>query len=283
MSEFLIEARNITYEYGDGTKALRDVTMEIPEGKKLAVIGANGAGKSTLFLHFNGINKPKSGEILFRDKSIGYSHGELLRLRKEVGIVFQEPDHQLFSSSVYQEISFGPMNLKLSKEEVKRRVEEAMEATGVTELQHKPTHFLSYGQKKRVAIASILAMEPSLLILDEPTSGLDPQNVDGVMEILNRLNREGKTILLSTHDIDLAYIWADYIYIMNRGAVTGQGVPEEVFLEESLLREANLKQPWMVELCLGLSGGIPPKGEALPRSKAQFMEYIDRRARNKEL
>lgn len=283
MSKFLIEARNITYEYGDGTKALKNVSLGIEEGKKLAVIGANGAGKSTLFLHFNGINRPKSGEVLFRDKHIGYSQHDLLGLRKEVGIVFQEPDHQLFSSSVYQEISFGPVNLKLGKEEIKKRVEEAMEATAVTELQYKPTHFLSYGQKKRVAIASILAMEPSLLILDEPTSGLDPQNVDAVMDILNRLNHEGKTILLSTHDIDLAYSWADYIFIMNKGQVAGQGSPEEVFLDEALLKEANLKQPWMVELCLGLNGGTLAQGEKMPRSKSQFMEYVYRMAKNKEL
>jgi cobalt/nickel transport system ATP-binding protein len=283
MSKFLIEARNITYEYGDGTKALKDVSLGIEAGKKLAVIGANGAGKSTLFLHFNGINRPKSGEVLFRDKPIGYSQRDLLGLRKEVGIVFQEPDHQLFSSSVYQEISFGPVNLKLSKEEIKKRVEQAMEATAVTELQHKPTHFLSYGQKKRVAIASILAMEPSLLILDEPTSGLDPQNVDAVMSILNSLSKEGKTILLSTHDIDLAYSWADYIFIMNRGQVAGQGYPEEVFLDEALLKEASLKQPWMVELCLGLKRGRLAEGEKMPRSKWAFMEYVGRMAKDREL
>jgi cobalt/nickel transport system ATP-binding protein len=274
MIKNIIEAKDVSYRYPDGTRALNLVNMCIEQGKKIAVIGANGAGKSTLFLHLNGINKPVSGEIRYMGTKISYANNELMKLRKEIGIVFQEPDNQLFSSSVFQEISYGPMNMKLSRELVLKRVEAAMEATGISELKHKPTHFLSYGQKKRVAIASILAMEPSVLILDEPTSGLDPQNVDVIINILNALNEAGTTIVVSTHDIDLAYTWADYIYVMNKGEVIGQGTPIEVFTNKDLMKQSNTKTPWIVEVY----GEIARKCEAyegfIPKSKEQLFQFI---------
>lgn len=272
MTRYIIEARNLAYEYGDGTEALKNINLKIEEGKKIAVLGINGAGKSTLFLHFNGTNRPKTGEILYQDKPLGYSNQELVSIRKEVGIVFQEPDSQLFSASVLQEISFGPMNLKLDKSEVIKRVERAMETTGISELRNKPTHFLSYGQKKRVAIAAVLAMEPSLLILDEPTSGLDLRNAEAVIDILNERNNHGTTIIVSTHDIDMAYTWADYIYVMYQGEIIGQGIPEEVFTNEELLHHAGVKQPWIIEVYTELFGKNSDKG--LPRTKQNLCTYI---------
>lgn len=278
MEEYIFEVKGIEYSYMDGTKALRNININIEKGKKIAFIGANGAGKSTLFLHFNGINKPEAGEICFRGKKISYTNSELTKLRKEVGIVFQEPDNQLFSSSVLQEISFGPMNMKLDKESVMKRVEKAMDATAVADLKDKPTHFLSYGQKKRVAIASILAMEPEVLILDEPTSGLDPQNSNAVEDILNTLNKAGKTIIISTHDIDFAYSWADYIYVMNRGEIINHGTPEEVFINKELIEQANIKLPWIVEVYLEFSEGAEFENKYLPRNKEELFNMI----KNKE-
>lgn len=274
MSKCIMEAKNVSYVYSDGTKALKKVNMKIEAGKKIAVIGANGAGKSTLFLHFNGINKPQSGMVYFDGKELVYLNKELMKLRKEVGIVFQEPDNQLFSSSVMQEISFGPMNMKLSKELVLDKVDAAMEATGIAELKHKPTHFLSYGQKKRVAIASILAMEPSVMILDEPTSGLDPQNVDVVLNILNKLNKTGTTIVVATHDIDMAYTWADYIYVMDKGEVIGQGTPEDVFANKELIKQYSIKRPWILEVYWELVQGYMEQCNIIPRSKEQLFEFI---------
>ncbi|MDF2890899.1 MAG: cobalt transport protein ATP-binding subunit [Clostridia bacterium] len=275
MSKYIIEAKDVSYTYQDGTKALDSVHMNIERGKKVAVIGANGAGKSTLFLHFNGINKPQGGELYFNGKKIDYTNNELMKLRKEVGIVFQEPDSQLFSSSVLQEISFGPMNMKLEREQVMKKVEAAMEATAIAELKHKPTHFLSYGQKKRVAIASILAMEPSVIILDEPTSGLDPQNADVVLEILNKLNKTGRTIVISTHDIDMAYTWADYIYVMNKSKVMGHGKPEEVFTNVELMAAACIKLPWIVEVYNGINHRNKANCSILPKSKEELMKFIN--------
>lgn len=279
MLSYVLEAKEVSYTYPDGTKALDKVNMSIEKGKKIAIIGANGAGKSTLFLHFNGINKPIHGEISYNGKKLIYSNNELMKLRKAIGIVFQEPDNQLFSSSVVQEISFGPMNMKLSRAEVLKKVEAAMEATAISDLRYKPTHFLSYGQKKRVAIASILAMEPAVLILDEPTSGLDPQNTDIILDILNKLNQSGTTIVVSTHDIDMAYTWADYIYVMNHGKVVGQGKPEEVFTNKEILKTANLKQPWLVEVYCELSSeeSVNNCNNSIPRSKEQLIHFINNR------
>jgi cobalt/nickel transport system ATP-binding protein len=274
MEDYIFEVKDIVYSYMDGTKALRDININIEKGKKIAFIGANGAGKSTLFLHFNGINKPEAGEICFRGKKISYSNSELTKLRSEVGIVFQEPDNQLFSSSVLQEISFGPMNMKLDKETVMKRIEKAMDATAIADLKDKPTHFLSYGQKKRVAIASILAMEPEVLILDEPTSGLDPQNSNAVEDILNTLNQEGRTIIISTHDIDFAYSWADYIYVMNRGEVISHGTPEEVFINKELIEQANIKLPWIVEVYMEFNKGAEFNKESLPKNKEELFSLI---------
>jgi cobalt/nickel transport system ATP-binding protein len=281
MVDYIFEVKNITYSYMDGTKALRDIDINIEKGKKIAFIGANGAGKSTLFLHFNGINKPETGEIYFKGIKINYTNRELIKLRKEVGIVFQEPDNQLFSSSVLQEISFGPMNMKLDKKSVLKRIEKAMAATDIADLKDKPTHFLSYGQKKRVAIASILAMEPEVLILDEPTSGLDPHNSNAIEAILNALNKAGKTVIVSTHDIDFAYSWADYIYIMNRGEVIRHGAPEEVFINKELLEQANIKQPWIVEVFMELNKDAEINEQSLPRNKEELFCLI--RSKQKEL
>ncbi|MBT9170205.1 MAG: Energy-coupling factor transporter ATP-binding protein EcfA3 [Actinobacteria bacterium] len=275
LPEVILEARDIEFEYPDGTKALRGVSMGIPKGKKTAVLGPNGAGKTTIFLHFNGILKPTKGKIRFAGRDICYSHAFLLELRKNVGIVFQDPDTQLFSASVLQEISFGPLNLGLSRENVLRRVNQAMAATEIVELKDRPTHFLSYGQKKLVSIADILAMQPTVLICDEPTAWLDPGNAARIMDLFDRINQEGVTIIFSTHDVDLAYSWADYIFVMNQGLVAGEGIPEEVFQNESLLKEADLNKPWLIDVYDELKrkrwvvADMPP-----PKTRQELMSRI---------
>jgi cobalt transport protein ATP-binding subunit len=187
----ILEARGVSFSYPDGTQALVDVNLSIPGGKKAAFLGPNGAGKTTLFLHFNGILRPQRGKIYFSGEGVRYHHAALLELRKRVGIIFQDPETQLFSASVRQEISFGPLNLGLSREEVGERVEKAMAATGTLPLQDRPTHFLSYGQKKRVAIADILAMQPQVLICDEPTACLDIKHAGQIMKLFDEINRSG--------------------------------------------------------------------------------------------
>ncbi|MFZ5650446.1 MAG: energy-coupling factor ABC transporter ATP-binding protein [Bacillota bacterium] len=275
MPEFIIETSQLEYNYPDGTKALKNISLSVEKGKKTAFLGANGAGKSTLFLHFNGILKPLGGKVRFNGRDVRYDHSSLMELRKNVGIVFQDPDTQLFSASVTQEVSFGPFNMGLSEDEVIKRVNSAMLSTEIEDLKDRPTHFLSYGQKKRVSIADILAMDPQVIIFDEPTACLDPRLTQHVMEIMNSLNREGKTIIMSTHDIDIAYSWADYIYVMKKGTLAGEGVPDNIFHDDQLLRSTDLQMPWLIEVFRELKkkGWLLENGN-VPRTKSQLLDCI---------
>jgi len=246
--KYIIEARNVYYNYSDGTPALNGVNLKIVTGQKVAVLGANGAGKSTLFLHFNGIIRPSHGKILFNGKELNYGHRPLLELRKNIGLVFQDPDDQLFSASVIQDVAFGPLNLGREKAEALASSRAAMEETEVVEVAQKPTHLLSHGQKKRVSIAGVLAMNPLVIVFDEPTACLDPRMADKIIELINKLNRQGKTIIMSTHDVDLAFDWADYVILLRNGTVAGEGKPQDVFLQSTLIDTCGLKTPWVFDI-----------------------------------
>ena len=235
MMEAAIEARELRYIYEDGTAALKGINLRAERGKITGILGANGAGKSTLFLNLNGVLQPSDGEILLDGVPVKRDRKGLTELRRRVGIVFQDPDDQLFSADVYRDISFGAVNLGLPEAEVRRRVEAAMERTGVSHLRDKPTHALSFGQKKRVAIAGVLVMEPEALILDEPTAGLDPQGVSDLLELLTSLrDSQGMTILMATHDMDVVPLCCDYAYLLGGGSVLAQGTPEELFTKAVL-------------------------------------------------
>ncbi|MDI3501867.1 MAG: cobalt/nickel transport system ATP-binding protein [Thermoanaerobacter sp.] len=272
--QFILEAIDVTFEYSDGTKALDGVNISIEKGKKTAVLGPNGVGKTTLFLHFNGILKPKSGKILYNGEEIKYNRTELTKLRKNVGIVFQNPDIQLFSASVYQEISFGPMNLGYPENIVKEKVEKAMKQMRIIDLKDKPTHFLSYGQKKSVSIADIIAMEPEVIILDEPTVYLDPKHVQEIMGLFDKLAEEEKTIILSTHDVDFAYPWADYIYVMRKGKVVAKGEPAVVFTNEKELDWSDLRKPMLLEIYEILKEKGIMNGSNIPKNIEELKKCI---------
>ncbi len=264
MSQYIFETCELEYEYPDGTKALKGINLAIEKGKKTAVLGPNGAGKSTLFLHFNGILKPKIGRVLFDGREIEYNRRHLMELRKNVGIIFQDPDTQIFAGTVFQEVSFGPLNLGLKDDEVKERVEKALITAGVYDLTQKPTHLLSYGQKKRVCIAGVLAMEPEVIIFDEPTAYLDPKHCRILLETLDVLHQSGKQIILSTHDVNLAYGWADNILIIKDGKLLKSGTPEEIFANDEVLKQADLQKPMLLEVYevlfeKGLIGKRQPK------------------------
>jgi cobalt/nickel transport system ATP-binding protein len=244
----VIETKDITYHYPDGTEALKNVNFKAAEGKIIALLGPNGAGKSTLFLHFNGILRPTSGSILVDGEEIKYDKKDLMRVRQNVGIVFQNPDDQLFAPTVVEDVAFGPMNLGLSKEEVQERVDEALERVGMQEYKKKAPHHLSGGQKKRVAIAGILAMKPKIMVLDEPTSGLDPKGASQILKILYKLNKEGMTIIISTHDVDLVPLYAYQVYIISKGKIIKKGSSQEVFGDIKTIREANLRLPRIAHL-----------------------------------
>ncbi|TYR80742.1 ATP-binding cassette domain-containing protein [Priestia megaterium] len=275
MEDVLFDIKELTHRYTDQTVALNKISLQIKKGKKIALLGNNGAGKSTLFLHLNGILQPTSGQLLFKGKTITYDRPSIRELRKQIGIVFQDPDSQLLAATVMQDISFGPHNLGLSKKEIIERVEWAMKQTETVMLKHKPTHFLSLGQKKRVAIAGVLAMNPEVLILDEPTAGLDAYFAQQIINVLNQIHRQEKTIILSTHDVNLAYEWADEVVIISNGEVLYQGDPITAFQQEEVIERAHLTKPWVLETFQQLvNTGMFHSTVKIPVSKKELFESM---------
>ena len=246
MEEILLQAEGLCYSYGQGKEVLRDINITVRKGEKIVVLGSNGAGKSTCFLNLNGVYRPDSGRILYRGKEIGKK--DLNELRKNVGIVFQDADNQIIASTVFAEVSFGPMNLKLPREEVKKRVEDALEYMNLGSMRDRPPHYLSGGEKKRVSIADIIAMESEVVIFDEPTASLDPVNVEMLEGVLDKMNEMGKTLLISTHDVDFAYRFADRAVIFAGGRIIADGPVREVFEDDEVLNQANLKRPVLLEV-----------------------------------
>jgi len=275
MVAYIMATEKIDFTYLDGTKALDSLSIKIPGGKKVAFIGNNGAGKTTLLLHFNGINRPDSGEVSYNGQKLDYSSKGIKALRKKVGIVFQDTDSQLFSGSVYQDISFGPLNLGWSQDEVRVKLEQVMKETGIWELREKPPHFLSHGQKKRVAIAGVLAMEPEVIILDEPTAGLDPVCTSQIMSLLNTLNISGATIIVSSHNMDEVYAWADFVFVLKEGKVIAEGSPTDVFRRQNVLEAANLQKPLVLELYDNLvSSGLLARQEDVPATREALIALL---------
>jgi len=243
----ILQAQQVKFTYGDGTAALQGVDLEIPQGQFTILLGPNGSGKTTLFKVITGLLKPGQGEVRVDGKLFKqYTKEELYR---RVGFVFQDPNDQLFAPTVGEDVSFGPANLKLSPVEVGIRVKEALKMVGIPDLINKPIHYLSYGQKKRAAIAGVLAMKPDIIILDEPTAGLDPAGVREIMRLIVKLNKEqGITVLMATHDVDLVPLYADQVYILFEGRIILAGNPREVFTAKKTVRNAKLRLPRVAHL-----------------------------------
>ena len=275
MTTYIVSTEKLQFTYLDGTKALDSLSIKIPEGEKVAFVGNNGAGKTTLLLHFNGINRPDGGEVRYNGQKLDYSSKGIKGLRKKVGIVFQDTDSQLFSGSVYQDVSFGPMNLGWPEGKIRIKLEQVMKEAGIWELRDKPPHLLSYGQKKRVAIAGVLAMEPELIILDEPTAALDPVCTSQVMSLLNTLNTNGATIIVSSHNMDEVYAWADFVFVLKEGKVIAEGSPINVFRRQDVLAAASLKNPLVLELYDKLvSSGMLAKQEDVPATPEALIALL---------
>lgn len=249
MEEVILRVEDLHFSYDDGkTESLKGLTLDIHKGRKIAVLGANGSGKSTFFLCCNGIHRPSEGTVYLYGKPVDYSRKGLIDLRGKVGIVFQDPDNQLFSASVYQEISFGILNLGVSEEKAKEEVEAVISELEITPFRHKPTHALSGGQKKQVSVADILVMHPEIIIFDEPAAALDPKHTRMVNAIVDRLSEQGITVVIATHDVNYAFSWADEIFVFDDGKVRKQGTPEAVFRDHTMLEECNLEIPAAMEL-----------------------------------
>lgn len=244
--EPIIKVKDLHYVYNDDKVALNGINLDIYQGEKIAVIGSNGAGKSTFFLSLNGVLTPESGQIYYRGELINKK--KLNELRKNIGIVFQDADNQIIASTVMAEVSFGPMNLKLPKQEVIERVNEALAYMNITEFKERPPHYLSGGEKKRVSIADIIAMKSEIIVFDEPTAALDPLNAAMLEEVLSKLGDEGKTMLISTHDVDFAYRWAKRAIVFCNGEIIADDTPLNVFRNDDILKKANLKRPMMLDI-----------------------------------
>ena len=276
MNDVILKADNLYFSYDDEkTHSLNGLSLEIRRGKKIAFMGANGSGKSTFFLCCNGIHKPTSGTLYFDGEPVDYSREGLLKLRQKVGIVFQDPDNQLFSASVYQEISFGVLNLGKSEEEAKEEVERIIESMEITPFRHKPTHALSGGQKKQVSIADILVMHPDVIILDEPAAALDPKHTTMVNKTVDQMTAQGITVLMATHDVNYAFEWADEIMLFKDGQLLMHGSPVDVFSNKRALAQTNLEQPAALQLFDSLcKKGILKSTLPVPSTLQKLEEYI---------
>jgi cobalt/nickel transport system ATP-binding protein len=275
----ILSARGLRFTYPGGIDALAGLDLDVPEGGRLAILGPNGAGKTTLLMHLNGTLRPGDGEVRLAGRPVAYDRRSLTRWRTMVGLVLQDPDDQLFAGSVHQDVSFGPLNLGLTEREVRDRVDGALAAMRISDLARRLIHMLSFGQKKRVAIAGVLAMKPRVLILDEPTGGLDPHGVAHLLAALGHLVAAGTTIVYTTHDVDLACAWSDAVAVFHRGRVIGHGRPEHVLAEGELLRRAHLRLPLALEVGLRARElGLVEADAPLPRSRADVADLLERMA-----
>ncbi|MGA2161819.1 MAG: ATP-binding cassette domain-containing protein [Methanoregula sp.] len=271
----LLEFDTIHYAYPNCPETLSGVTFSIKKGAKVALVGPNGAGKTTLMLMCNGVLEPSKGRVLLDGEPLRYDSRSLREVRKKVGMVFQNSDTQLFAPTVYQDVAFGPLNLGMTPAEIKTRVTQSLAAVGLSGFEKRPPHQLSGGEKKRAAIAGTLAMDPEVLVFDEPTSSLDPAGAADLMELLDELNAKGATIIISTHDVELAYLWADQIILMNKGTILHTGTPEEVFTDPALVTSSNLRMPAVLEVYTELVSREMVEKTQSPKSVLQLVSSLE--------
>jgi len=246
----VIRVNELSYVYGDGTKALDNISFDIKRNSKTSILGPNGSGKSTLFLHLNGILKSQEGTVYVLDTLVDKKNDDFIKAK--VGLVFQDPDDQVFSFSVWEDVAFGPKNMKLTGEDINRRVEDSLKAVGMWEYKDKVPNNLSYGQKKRVAIAGILAMDCEIIVLDEPGAYLDPKSKESLFKLLDELHNTGKTIVIATHDVDLAYEWSNNIILIKDGKVLANG-GKEILTNEDYVLKAHINLPTIVKIFKNLT------------------------------
>lgn len=242
----MIRVEDVSFTYPGGVTALDRISLQVEQGSFLAVMGANGSGKSTLLKHLNGLLLPRSGYIEVAGVRVGKRNFD--QVCRRVGFVFQDPNDQIFAPTVRDDIAYGPANLELPRDEVDNRALEAAAQVGLTELLDRPIHQLSYGQKKRLSIAGVLAMRPDCLVLDEPTASLDPMGESKLMRLLHGLNRKGMTIVMATHDVDLVPLYAERVCLLRMGTLAVQGGLRDVFLDQDLIERCHLRLPRISQL-----------------------------------
>ncbi|MBN2530448.1 MAG: ABC transporter ATP-binding protein [Deltaproteobacteria bacterium] len=249
MTHHIVEVSSLVYDYPDGTRALDGVSFRIEHGESVAMVGANGAGKSTLLMHLMGALFPKSGAVRIGDFPL--TKKNVADVRRSVGMVFQDPDDQLFMPTVFDDVAFGPINLGLPLSEVDSCVMKALETVGVAHLKNRPPYRLSGGEKRAVAIASVIALSPSVLVLDEPSTSLDPASRRHLIELLASFTH---TKIIATHDLDMALDLCERTIVIHKGAVAADGKTSEILQQQSLLQASHLEIPGRLEPC-SLCGG----------------------------
>lgn len=247
MEEYAIEMEGVKYVYPDGHIALENVNLRVMRGERVAVLGPNGAGKSTLLMLTNGLFTPSEGRI--RVLGMPLDENNLYKVRMKVGLAFQDPDDQLFCPTLWEDVTFGPLNMGLPEEEVTKRARHALMSMGLEGLENRAPHHLSVGEKKKAAIAAVLAMNPEILVLDEPTANLDPKSKTELTKLIDNLYKERKmTLITATHDVDFVPAIADRVFVLNRGQIIAEGSVAEIFSNFEIMREANLEPPTVARL-----------------------------------
>jgi len=271
----ILEACNVGFAYSPEKWAIREMSFVLSEPRRICLLGANGVGKSTLMLLLNGTLRPYEGELLVLGQPLDYSKSGLQRIHRQVGIVLQDPDDQLFGATVEQDVAFGPLNNGFSSPEARELVRKTLADLAILHLIDRPIHELSLGEKKRVALAGVLVLNPKVLLLDEPTAGLDLVGVTSMLNLLARLHEGGTTIVISTHDTDLAYEWGEEAWVLMDGQIAARGPVCQVLRDRELLSAAHLRFPWMVEVGLAIQAAFPDlAGQPLPVDRDGVMELI---------
>jgi cobalt/nickel transport system ATP-binding protein len=242
MSHHIVEFRDVHFTYPDGTEALTDIAFRITHGESVGIIGSNGAGKSTIILHMNGCLMPTRGMVMIGDLLLDKK--SLIEIRKKVGVVFQSPDDQLFMPTVFDDVAFGPLNLGLTEDMVKTRVDDALRTVGCEGLKDRPSHRLSMGQKRAVSIATVIAMQPDILVMDEPSANLDPRSR---RQLINLLKGFTHTKIIASHDLDLVLELCERCILLSDGRIRADGETMTILSDETLLEENGLEVPAAVK------------------------------------
>lgn len=282
MVDSVVSANGVEFSYPAGVTAINGVSLEILKGERAAILGPNGSGKSTLILLIAGLLSPKKGEIrVFNEPT---SSKSFQKLRQKIGIVFQDPDDQLFTQSVIEDIQYGPKNLRLPEADINERSAHVIEKMGIAHLKDRPPHRLSFGEKKKVSLATALVLKPELLILDEPTANLDLVSRRGLIYTLNELNAAGTTIIVSTHDVEALPELADRIIVISHGSVLGEGETHRVLQDAKLLESAGLEPPATIRLfnelkTRGLVTNVPV---TIEEAKKELTELLNMRSKSSD-
>ncbi|GAP94966.1 energy-coupling factor ABC transporter ATP-binding protein [Leptolyngbya sp. NIES-2104] len=275
MMQPLLEFQDVSYRYPNSDRfAVQQLSFQILAGQKTAIVGHNGCGKSTLLFLADGLYRVNAGTIRWRGEPLKYHAAALNQWRQRIGLAFQDPERQLVAATVSEDISYGLCNLQLTKSEIAQRLQQTLIDFSLKDLEHCPLHHLSLGQKRRVALAGVMALQPELLLLDEPTAYLDKRQTSNLFRELDRIHDKGTTIAIATHDLDLVYAWADWVIVLDAGQVILVDRTETVFSNVALLEQLQLGLPTLLEIWSLLPESV--RRSTPPRTIAQWREYHQR-------